>query len=157
MHRMRKTSERAPNRLGWLLAGLAASSLVAGLGFARETLRARQIDREIQSLRQEAEKLRVHNFQVSSLQASLESGEFLEREARVKLGLQKEGERVVVLRKDAEEADALASEGGAAQGRGEGWSNVKKWWNYFADPHAFADYARTNNVASSPAAAHPSR
>jgi cell division protein FtsB len=154
---MRKTSERSPNRLGWLVAGLAALSLVAGVGFARETLRARQIDREIQALRQEADKLRVHNFQVSSLQASLDSGEFLEREARVKLGLQKEGEHVVVLRKDAERPVSTASEEASVQERSEGWSNVKKWWNYFADPHAFAEYARTNSVAASPATGHPSR
>ncbi|MFA5853592.1 MAG: septum formation initiator family protein [Patescibacteria group bacterium] len=154
---MRKTSERAPRRLGWLVAGLAVSSLLAGVGFAREALRTRQIDREIQALRQEADKLRIHNFQVSSLQASLDSGEFLEREARMKLGLQKEGEQVVVLRKDAVKPLPETAEGPAARSLAEGWSNTKKWWNYFADPHAFAEYARTNSVAGSSASAHPSR
>jgi cell division protein FtsB len=154
---MRKTSERAPRRLGWLVAGLAVSSLLAGVGFAREALRTRQIDREIQALRQEADRLRIHNFQVSSLQASLDSGEFLEREARMKLGLQKEGEQVVVLRKDSVRPSTEASAASVIQSTSEGWSNAKKWWNYFADPHAFAEYARTNSVAGTSATAHPSR
>ncbi len=154
---MRKTSERAPRRLGWLVAGLAAVTFLAGIGFVRETLRTRQIDREIQALRQEAERLRIHNFQVSSLQASLDSGEFLEREARTKLGLQKEGEQVVVLRKDEMKPQEKTSEELAAQALVEGWSNAKKWWNYFADPHAFAEYARTRSVAGTSGAAHSSR
>ena len=154
---MRKTSERAPRRFGWLLAGLAAITLLAGVGFAREALRTRQIDREIQALREEADRLRIHNFQVSSLQASLDSGEFLEREARMKLGLQKEGEQVVVLRKEEYAASAPLEEGSASRGLGEGWFNAKKWWNYFADPHAFAEYARTGSVAGTSGAAHSSR
>lgn len=151
---MRKTSDRAPRRFGWLVAGLAVAALLAGAGFAREALRTRQIDREIRALKEEAESLRVHNFQVSSLQASLESGEFLEREARMKLGLQKTGEQVVVLRKDAPHvtnADAPATELAVE------WSNAKKWWNYFADPHAFTAYVRSRNATAEPAAGHPSR
>ncbi len=146
MHPMRKSSERAPRRLSWLVAGLAATVLLAGTGFAREALRARQIDQEIRALKQEAESLRVRNFQVSSLQASLESGEFLEREARMKLGLQKEGERVVVLRKDAPQAPKNEASSAPAF---EEWSNAKKWWISFADPHAFAEYVRSRNARPS--------
>lgn len=155
---MRKTTERAPRRLGWLVAGLAAVALLAGVGFTRETLRTRQVDREIKALRQEADRLRIHNFQVSSLQASLDSGEFLEREARMKLGLQKVGEQVVVLRKEERNTATSPEEGLAPRSLGEGgWSNAKKWWNYFADPHAFADYARSRSAAGSSGAAHSSR
>ncbi|WKZ29090.1 MAG: septum formation initiator family protein [Patescibacteria group bacterium] len=154
---MRKTSERAPRRLGWLVAGLSAVTLLAGVGFARETFRTRQVDREIQALRLEAERLRIHNFQVSSLQASLDSGEFLEREARMKLGLQKVGEQVVVLRKEDRVAAAPLEEGLASRSLDESWSNAKKWWNYFADPHALADYARARSAAGTSGAAHPSR
>ncbi len=150
---MRKTLDRSTRRLGWLVAGLAAAALLTGIGFVREALRARQIAREIQALKQEADSLRVRNFQASSLQASLESGEFLEREARMKLGLQKEGERVVVLRKDVPQpvkADATS------EPAAEIWSNTKKWWMYFADPHAFAEYARSRNATRAPTA-HPQR
>ncbi len=155
MLRMRKkTSVRAPRRFGWLFAGLIVAALAAGIGFAREALRARQIDREIQALKDEADSLRVRNFQVSSLQASLESGEFLEREARMKLGLQRAGERVVVLRKDAPLSGKTASQDARVAVE---WSNAKKWWTYFADPHAFADYARSAYPTQESAAPHPSR
>ncbi len=155
MLRMRKkTSVRAPRRFGWLFAGLIVAALAAGIGFAREALRARQIDREIQALKDEADSLRVRNFQVSSLQASLESGEFLEREARMKLGLQRAGERVVVLRKDAPLSEKNASQDARVAVE---WSNAKKWWTYFADPHAFADYARSAHPTQESAAPHPSR
>ncbi len=153
---MRKTSGRGSRRSRWLVIGLAASSLVAGFGFARETLRTRHIDREIEALRAEAEALRIRNFQVSSLQASLESGEFLEREGRVKLGLQKEGESVVVLRRDEAGDRGSGAEPSLRDSR-ERWSNVKKWWKYFADPHAFAEYARTYSAEEPSAAGHSSR
>ncbi len=145
---MRTKTVSPERRLGWLVAGLAAASLLAGAGFVSETLRARQIDLEIRDLKNEADGLRVRNFQISSLQTSLESGEFIEREARMKLGLQKEGEHVVVLTKAV---PAPAASGPAARSPGEGWSNAKKWWMYFADPRAFEDYARSRTSDNQPA------
>lgn len=132
---MRKRG-RPEGRFGLLVAGLAAFAVLAGGAFIRETLRARQIDREIQALRDEAERLRVRNFEISSLQASLSSGEYLEREARMKLGLQKEGERAVVVRR-AEAGPEAAPR--AAEAPPE-WSNAKKWWVSFTDPEAFSEY-----------------
>ena len=145
---MRKHA-RPEGRLLWLVAGLAAFAVLAGGAFVRETVRARQIDREIDALRGEAERLRVRNFEISALESSLSSGEFLEREARTKLGLQKEGEQAVVVR--AEEArpsaDASASDD---QGR-KAWSNPKKWWTYFTDPEAFRNYVAIARDAEDPA------
>ena len=130
---MRK-HDRPEGRIGWLVAGLAVLALLAGAGFVRETLRARQIDREIQALKDEADRLRVKNFEISALESSLSSGEFLEREARMKLGLQKAGEQAVVVR--ASETHVAA----AAAPQPEAWSNPKRWWTYFTDPEAFKDY-----------------
>lgn len=121
----------------WLAAGLAAFAVLAGGAFIRETVRARQIDREIGALKSEAERLRVRNFQISALESSLSSGEFLEREARTKLGLQKVGEQAVVVRAaDARPEDAARK---ATEGRPV-WSNAKKWWTSFTDPEAFRAY-----------------
>ena len=146
---MRK-HDRPEGRLLWLVAGLAAFAVLAGGAFVRETLRARQIDREIETLRGEAERLRVRNFEISALESSLSSGEFLEREARMKLGLQKEGEQAVVVRK---EEPRIAATPGASEGEREEWSNTKKWWTYFTDPEAFRNYvavAGTEDPASRP-------
>ena len=137
---MRKR-DRPEGRLGWLVAGLAAFALLAGAAFVRETVRARQIDREIASLKQEADRLRVRNFEISALESSLSSGEFLEREARMKLGLQKAGEQAVVVR--APETHVSQ----APLPQAEAWSNPKKWWTYFTDPEAFRNYVA---IASDP-------
>lgn len=145
---MRK-HDRPEGRLLWLVAGLAAFAVLAGGAFIRETVRARQIDREIDALRGEAERLRVRNFEISALESSLSSGEFLEREARTKLGLQKEGEQAVVVR--AEEARP-STDASAADDQGpKAWSNAKKWWTYFTDPEAFRNYVAIARDAEDPA------
>lgn len=145
---MRK-QDRPEGRLGLLVAGLAAFAVLAGGAFVRETLRTRQIDREIAALKQEAERLRVRNFEISALESSLSSGEFLEREARMKLGLQKEGEQAVVVRKEearpAEDAARAAAEARPV------WSNAKKWWTYFTDPEAFRNYVAIAGAPEDPA------
>ena len=143
---MRK-HDRPEGRLPWLVAGLAVFAVLAGGAFVRETVRARQIDREIASLKDEAERLRVRNFRISALESSLSSGEFLEREARMKLGLQKEGEQAVVVRTE----DARPAAAPAGTGARPVWSNAKKWWTYFTDPDAFSSYVATDRDAQDPA------
>jgi cell division protein FtsB len=144
---MRK-HDRPEGRLGALVVGLAAFAVVAGGAFVRETLRARQIDREISALKGEAERLRVRNFEISALESSLSNGEFLEREARTKLGLRKEGEQVVVVR--AADARAEAEADRKAADAPAPWSNAKKWWVSFTDPEAFRTYVAIARGAEDP-------
>lgn len=122
------------------MVGLGAFAVLVGAGFAREIVRSRQIDREIAALREEAELLRSRNFEIATLTRSLNDEDFLEREARLKLGLRKEGERVVVLRKTEHNA-AIAGTVAVASESGEEWTNAKKWWKYFSDRTAYNDYA----------------
>jgi cell division protein FtsB len=129
-------------RMKWLVLGLALGSFAAAIGFGREVLRSRQIDREIAELKSESERLRARNFEIASLHASLSSGEYVEREARTKLNLQKEGERVVVVRKEAE------SPPGSSEAPAPEWTNVKKWWTYFTNRQALEDYARARQPNS---------
>ena len=137
---MRKHDRPEGRGLRWLVAGLAVLAVVVGAGFLREHARSRQIDREIRALKDEAERLRVRNFEITALESSLSSGEFLEREARMKLGLQKEGEQAVVVRTAPTAPDA--GDGALAQAEvpGEAWSNPRKWWTYFTDPQAYRAY-----------------
>ncbi|MEK7764654.1 MAG: hypothetical protein AAB368_00315 [bacterium] len=60
-----------------------------------------------------------------------ETSGFLEREARLKLNLQKPGETVVVVERSA--AAAASSTARAVPVR-ERYSNVERWWLYFFDP-----------------------
>lgn len=134
---MRK-HDRLDSRIRWLAAGLAIFAILAGVAFIRETIRTQQIDNEIDTMRKEAEHLRIRNFEISKLESSLSSGEFLEREARMKLGLQKEGEQVVVVQKEVRPASNVIEPDSAER---MDWSNTKKWWTYFTDPEAFQKYA----------------
>lgn len=143
---MHKKTKHASGRLGWLVAALAVLAVLSGAGFGREYLRSRQIDAEIRSLKEEADRLQVRNFQVSSLEASLQNGEYLEREARLKLGLRKEGEQVVVLRKEEAPTASPAVQAAAQE---PAWSNPKKWWTLFVDPKAYDAYASSRRAAHS--------
>lgn len=140
---MRKKSEHGSRSLGWLIAVLAVLAALSCAGFAREYFRSRQIDAEIRSLNDEARRLQVRNFQISSLEASLRNGEYLEREARLKLGLRKEGEQVVVLRKG--DAPAL-SRGMPVAAQEPGWSNPRKWRTLFVDPKAYDAYVSSRRT-----------
>jgi hypothetical protein len=138
--RLHKRQGSFGGRVAWIAAGLAVVTVFFGASFIRETLRSRQIDAEIQALQDESERLQAKNFEILSLQSSAGKTEFLEKEGRTKLGLQKEGERVVVLRQGAA---PMKDEGLATRSlSGEGWGNPKKWWMYFADRGAFDAYDR---------------
>lgn len=137
--------KRSPKAL--IILVFAALTGLMGVSLARESLRSRQIDREIAALQAEAERLRVKNFEISSLTRVLDDRDYLEREARLKLNLRKEGERVVVL------TDPVPAAGGGLSGppsrkdsagailedAKEGWSNPKKWWAYFFSRDRYLD------------------
>jgi len=124
----------------WIMIGLGVLVVLIGAGFAREIARSHQIDREITALRDEAESLRTRNFEIASLTRSLNDEDFLEREARLKLGLRKEGESVVVLRR-SEHGTMVAERAGEGSQATQEWSNPNKWWKYFSDRTAYNDYA----------------
>lgn len=133
-HRHQPPARPRPAHTALVATGLAALTLLAGAGFIRELVRNRQIDREIRALHDEAERLHTRNFEVARLQSSLGSREFLEREARLKLGLRKDGEQVVVLRKAPEIAT------GPVEDDRPVWSNSKKWFMYFADRESYEEH-----------------
>lgn len=121
---------------------MVANLLVLGfltLSLGREFVRDYQIQREIDALQQDAEQLEMYNLEVARLNAELETRNFLETEARLKLGMSKPGERLVVVVDDSGHsgsgtvsADATAS---AEQIAAElaAASNPARWWYYFFD------------------------
>ena len=128
----------AVHRTAWIVAGAAGVALLVSVSFVRETLRSRQIDQQIAALKTESESLRARNLQIASLNTSLGAGEFLEREARVKLNLQKEGEHVVVIQKDAPPVRQALDDPQAELAK---LSVPARWWLYFIDHAAYESYA----------------
>lgn len=64
----------------------------------KESKRSRQIENEIETLRQEAEKLRQNNQNMSEKIGYFDTAEFQEKIAKEKLNLQKEDENVAIIK-----------------------------------------------------------
>jgi cell division protein FtsL len=70
------------------------------VGISKKMYRQHQINIEIAELKKETEKLEKNNQELYSLIDYLKSDDFLESEARTKLGLMKNGESVTVVSDD---------------------------------------------------------
>jgi len=92
----------------------------------REIARNRIIDKEIRKIEAEAKRLEVQNLEILELVKELEDTDFLEREARLKMGLQKPGEQVVVINRVNQ--DTQIKEGPANLNDAV---NPVRWWYYF--------------------------
>lgn len=113
------------------LAVLGALSVFAvGSGLISMSLRNRSIDADLARLGDEARTLETRNVEIVELLKRFETSGFLEREARLKLNLQKPGETVVVV----ERSVAAASSTARVVPVRERYSNVERWWLYFFDP-----------------------
>ncbi|MBI5794247.1 septum formation initiator family protein [Candidatus Uhrbacteria bacterium] len=127
--------------------------LFLGMSLGRETVRSRAIDAQIADLQARADNLTKDNQAMLELQTAMQTESFIEREARLKLGLKKPGETVVVLRDDeqdqaqGEETDPTdplhyvidPSTGNPADGMQTDIGNPLKWWYYFFDKSTFND------------------
>lgn len=118
-----------------------------GLALSREVIRSRVIGAEIQTLQVQADELAAQNMDLSELRTAMQTESYIEREARLKLGLKKPGETVVVIQEENARGQ-VGIEGindpndplgyvisGDAQD--EAVANPTKWWYYFFDKQAF--------------------
>lgn len=97
-----------------------------GFNFVKEFIRNRQLNSEINKLEVMAKAAEAKNLDILNLAKYLDTEQFLETEARTKLGLKKPGEEAVVVNiPDMETATGTAVENKIEI------SNAKKWWLYF--------------------------
>lgn len=106
----------------FLFGGTALALLIA-VSAGREFYANWTMEREINALEDEAKRLESRRLELLELAKRLESGDFLEEQARLELGLQLPGETVAVVRTG--EVVAAAPERQAPQ------SNPARWWSYF--------------------------
>ena len=106
---------------------------IGGLLFAttKVVYRDRRIEKEIETLKQEAQRIKNDNQLLSERIAYFETADYQEKTAKEKLNMQKEGEGVAIIkassREDAENVQEVVSQVQApAQ-----IANYMKWWNYF--------------------------
>lgn len=108
-------------------AGLGALIFVVGTASVRETYRGWQVAEEIRGLQAEVAMLEGRQGQLTETIQRLQSPEALDKEARLRLGLQKPGERVFILRGGSSEAEPAMRRDNDTLTE----SNPRKWWRYF--------------------------
>jgi len=116
----------------FFLAGLVVLVMI-GISLGKETYRKRQIQREVEGLQTEIQKTNRENSELSNLISYLSTQEFQEKEAREKLNLQKEDEKMVVLKKDPEPKNSEGLQNAqenhsSLENRDPNW---KKWLDFF--------------------------
>lgn len=93
----------------------------------REAYRNYKINQEIRNLQKKIDELRDSNTELGELEKYLQSDEFLEKEARLKLNLLKDGEKLVII-KQLEEEPVLEEK---KSEENKNIPNILKWWEYF--------------------------
>jgi len=103
-----------------------------GLSFGKEFVRNQQINKEITELEQQAEQLEVRNLEILKLKGDLQSESYIEKEARLRLGLRKPGESVVVI-PDENGVDPVLSDINRVRQEMDSseTGNPTLWWRYF--------------------------
>ncbi len=115
-----------------------------GLSLSREIVRSRAIGSEIAQLQAQADELAAQNIDLSELRTAMQTESYIEREARLKLGMKKPGETVVVVQDDAAElvdGEIVSANDPLGLILGDASvtvvANPTKWWYYFFDKNLF--------------------
>lgn len=113
----------------WVVVVASGITLFFMVAIVREIFRSATVRQQVSRLRSELAKEDHRQSELQDLIGYLSSPTFQEREARLKLGLKKSGERVIVIPDNANtnQADGAGGAGGAAD------SNTipHRWWQYF--------------------------
>ncbi len=96
---------------------------------AKRNLRLRS---ELSTLNAQIAELKGGNGQLADDLSALERPFALEREARLKYGLRKTGEQVLIIPSGANQSDGQAGDSVSASASG-GLGNLKAWWKYFTE------------------------
>jgi cell division protein FtsB len=127
---------RNGKKISIMLVGSVLLAAAFMVGFGREYLRNRSIEREIAGLQSENSRLEGKKLEFLSLIDDLSSEYYLEEQSRTKQGMAKPGETLILV--DTGEYDAKPA--GAVKGASDelsGLSNPSKWLYYFFDHEHF--------------------
>lgn len=121
---------------------LVVNTLLLGaifISLGREAIMNHRIDAEIERLQHEADTLSARNTDLQAWKKTFQTESAIEQEARLKLGLKKPGETLVVVQ-DTKRAAVPSDDPSPApavlgvvseQEESESLANAKKWWYYF--------------------------
>lgn len=134
---MRELRERGTNHSDssgfwikfFLFISLAVFFLVA-YSLVKETRKKYQIQKEVDKLKEEAVSLEQGNQKLKGLIDYFETDNFSEKEAREKLNVKKEGEKLVILKEQEIVLDKEEEESGEEDVKPD-IPNWLKWFEYF--------------------------
>jgi len=105
--------------------------LVVGVSSVRETYQGWKVDQQMKNLQGQVADLENKRLNLSDVLHKLNSLDTIDEEARARLGMQKPGEKVVVLRGTDPGAEDPAQTAPAAPPDDPAGSNPKRWLDYF--------------------------
>ena len=97
----------------------------------KEAYRGRKIEKEIENLRQEAQRIQNDNNALQKQIDYYNTPQFVERVSKDKMNLQKPDENVVVVSQGAKNQSQVSEGQNEVSQTSEDESNYKKWWNFF--------------------------
>ncbi|MFA6919220.1 MAG: septum formation initiator family protein [Patescibacteria group bacterium] len=77
-------------------------------GLVREILSRREINNQVNNLEKQITELQSQNGQISEMIDNWQDGTRLEKEARLRLGLQKPGEKAIIISKPESQVDKVS-------------------------------------------------
>ncbi len=108
------------------------------IGLAGELVNRHKISGKISDLEQQISQTQSENLEINTLISSWENGSQLEKEARSKLGLKKEGEKIILIDKSSSSEPAVIPSAldpdilnPAKRIEQKITDNPAKWWQYF--------------------------
>jgi len=107
--------------------GLLIVFILLFVAAGREAYRSYKINQEVRSLREKLEELNKNNSELAEMEKYLQSDEFLEKEARLKLNVVREGEKLVIIKQP--EGAVVVEEKQIAEEKET--PNIQKWWKFF--------------------------
>jgi hypothetical protein len=119
------------------MLGAATLFLLVAVSFSKELMRSYQIKKEIERLQEDIASLHGKNKEMSDFVEYLKTDAYFEQQARLKLGLKAEGEKLLVLTDTPEVVEpsddpSYRSPGTREQPQGVSQgSNPAKWFHYF--------------------------
>ncbi len=130
---MRNNTDERKN--SWLIKMIIFLGFVAAvfivLAISKETYRKKQIQKEINELQNEADKIQGDNLRLADKIAYLEGRDYQEKEIRDKLNLQKPDETVVIIKPSLTKKTAESKPDATDQTLVIKASSPQKWWDFF--------------------------
>lgn len=121
--------------------------MIISVSLTREFIHSRDIRAQITQLQKQAESLEAKQLAITELKNIVETESYAEQEARLKLGLKKPGESLVILKNINTNAQGMKEDkenqkndpSSTGNEEEKPLANSLKWWYYFFDKQLYRE------------------